>query len=181
MSSNPAARTPKTPLVADFFQMAYVTNDLERAVERFQKVYGVEKFMLRQGTKIPRKTPQGIEAAELRVALAYVGHLELELIEAKHDNPARSLKIYSEVMPPDEFAVVHHHVAYHVHGDADDWRRFRASIDETEHPVPLEGDLDSIKWCYLDDRKLVGHYNEFIWHVNGDLHASIPQNYPVIG
>lgn len=137
-------------------QIAYVTSDLDRAFEIYAKHYGAPKFF---ELPLPRN-PDG-SPPPLRIGLANVGGIEIELIQ-----PAPSATLYADALPKDgSFAIVFHHVCIRIEGDMAAWERHRASIDETEHPIALEGAVgDMVRYVYTDERARLGHYLEHVWY-----------------
>src|ERR1700676_4956905 len=92
-------------------QIAYVTNDIDRAKEIFQTVYGVERWLElagmsgRQTVVIDARTGP----IEIRAMIAYVGAIQFELIQPIVD-PER---LYVEFLPADDtFAVRFHHLGF---------------------------------------------------------------------
>src|SRR5512139_1190384 len=61
-------------------QNAYVTHDLDRAMELMSDRFGIEKFD-RVDPDMVVKTPSGDKPMQVRVALAWVGGLNLEIIQ----------------------------------------------------------------------------------------------------
>ena len=142
-------------------QVAYVTSDITRAQAVFAEDYGVAHFFGFDGQA------GGEGGPAMKIALANVGGLEIELIE-----PGAGAALYADVLPSDgRFAMVLHHLAIRVTGDLDAWTRHRAGLDETRHPVVLEGGLeDELRYVYTDERARLGHYLEHVW-MSPDLFA----------
>jgi len=139
-------------------QIAYVTNDLERAKSLFAEQYGVGRFFMLCDPP-PDNIPPGIPP--LRVALANLGEIELELIQPL----GRELPVFADALPQDKsFAIRFHHICFRIAGDLADWNAHRASIDESQHPVVFHGALaDDLRFLYTDERSRLGHYVEHIW------------------
>jgi len=84
------------PLLKDAFQIAYVTNDLERAAGVFHEQYGTREFL------IMRDLPD----AYADLALAYSGDTMIELLQPL----AQSGDFYSDYIAGcDGFVIKHHH------------------------------------------------------------------------
>lgn len=137
-------------------QIAYVTNDLDRAFEIYAEHYGVPKFF-----ELPLPPNPDGSPPLLRIALANVGGIEVELIQ-----PLPAAALWAEVLPKDgSFAIVFHHICIRIEGDMAAWDRHRAQINEKEHPIVIEGALgDSLRYCYTDERSRLGHYLEHVWY-----------------
>jgi hypothetical protein len=137
-------------------QNAYVTNDLDRALKVYADHYGVPKFFELQ-------LPPNLDGSPLplRIALANVGGVEIELIQ-----PLAPVPLYADVLPKDgSFAIVFHHICMRIEGDLGAWERHRKQINASEHRIALEGGLgDLLRYVYTDERSRLGHYLEHLWY-----------------
>ena len=66
-----------TPPYPGFFQVAYVTRDIDRAQAQFAGTHGIARFLEMRDIRYP--TGPGREA-HCHVSLAYVGATEIEII-----------------------------------------------------------------------------------------------------
>jgi hypothetical protein len=160
-----------TRMLANFLQHAYVTTDIEYAKKMFARDFGVKDFF-QFDSSMELQTPRGLEHAELKIALAFMGDLQIELIEP---NATPGAKLYREVLPDSGYGLVLHHFAYWVPGELSAWEEFRAGVGNDKHPIAIEGDLGAIKFVYLDHRKQFGHYSEYLW-AEYDVNAQVPRN-----
>ncbi|MGI4746866.1 MAG: VOC family protein [Janthinobacterium lividum] len=157
---------------AGFRQVAYVTSDLDAAMALFERDYGVPGFYsfsnADNGVALPGD-PQ------LRIALARVGGVEIELIEPIGD----TAPLYSAALPDgDALAIRFHHVAIGIDGTIEDWQRHRDAIDPSLHPIVVEGGLgDVMRYIYTDERKALGHYVEHVW-MSAELVAQLDSIIP---
>jgi len=88
-------------LLAEHFQMAYVTTDMERALEMFKMRFGIQKFSRLEG-----QMPAG---GQIRAEFAWVGTIMYELICAS--GPGSD--IYMDRLPRDDsFHIKHHHLGF---------------------------------------------------------------------
>ena len=162
-------------LLAQFFQHAYVTNDMQRAKAQFADRWGVRSF-LEFDSALELQTPRGNESAQLRIALAFVGDLQIELIEPLGGAGAQ---IYRQVLPPNGYKVTWHHFAYRLPQGVDAWRMFRSRVGTADYPLAIEGHVSSeygaVRFVYLDTYSELGHYSEYIW-ANFDIDAAVPRN-----
>jgi len=143
---------------AHHHQIAYVTNDMDKALEVFARDYNVtSSFTLSDG-----RGPALPGGLRMRIALANVNGVELELIQPMPDSPKN---LYSDVLPEDgHFVLVFHHICSRIDGPMENWDRHRASLDETVHPIAFEGALgDVLRFVYTDERDRLGHYLEHVW------------------
>jgi hypothetical protein len=157
-------------------QVAYVTNDLDEAAALFEREYGTPgfyKFDTMQSGAVSPGDPQ------LRIGLARVGGVEIELIEPL----GSKANLFSQVLPPDrtQLAIRFHHVAIRIEGSLEDWERHKVAIDTARHPIAYQGALgDLLRFFYTDERPSLGHYVEHVWmsaELLSQLRAAIP-TYP---
>jgi Glyoxalase/Bleomycin resistance protein/Dioxygenase superfamily len=158
---------------ATYSQTAYVTNDMEQALAAFRDQYDVPSFYV-----FANDAPGMVQSdgAQLKIALAIVGGVEIELIEPQ----GNTAPLFSGLLPSDgRFAVRFHHVAYRVDGNLSDFEAHMASIDTEKHPVIWSGSLgDVMRFAYTDERALLGHYVEHVW-MHPELRAQIAAAIPV--
>ena len=155
-------------------QIAYVTNDLDAAAALFEREYGAPGFYKFDNAQVAQPgDPQ------LRIALARVGGVEIELIEPV----GATAPMFSRHLPEDrtELAIRFHHVAIRIEGSLDDWERHRAAIDTQRHSIAYQGALgDLLRFFYTDERTALGHYVEHVWmspELLEQLKAAVP-TYP---
>jgi Glyoxalase/Bleomycin resistance protein/Dioxygenase superfamily len=158
---------------AIYSQTAYVTNDMEQALAVFRDQYDVPSFYV-----FANDAPGMVQSdgAQLKIALAVVGGVEIELIEPQGD----TAPMFSAPLPEDgSFAIRFHHVAYRIEGDLSDFDSHMASIDPEKHPVIWSGSLgDVMRFSYTDERAVLGHYVEHVW-MHPDLRAQMAGAIPV--
>jgi hypothetical protein len=161
---------------AIYSQTAYVTNDMEQALAVFRDQYDVPSFYV-----FANDAPGMVQSdgAQLKIALAIVGGVEIELIEPQGD----TAPLFSAPLPDDgSFAIRFHHVAYRIEGDLSDFEAHMASIDPEKHPVIWSGSLgDVMRFAYTDERAVLGHYVEHVWmhpELRAQLAGAIP-TFPV--
>lgn len=138
-------------------QIAYVTTDLDEALRRLDKGFGLERFHV-----FDTVTQQSHEGqAALKIAMVRTAGTEFEVIEPLGYNDA----VWSDPLPKDgSFALLFHHIAVTVHGTLADFERYRAGIDEREHPIVVDGwGGDDVRWIYTDERATLGHFVEHCW------------------
>ncbi len=138
------------------YQNAYVTRDLDRAVELLGERYGLEDFIVFEPEMV-LKTPLGDKPASVRAALAWAGGLQIELIQ-----PCTGfLDHYLPYLPSDESDPTprFHHVAVR----RDDLAAMRAEIAKLNLALAFEGEVPELIFIYLDARATLGHYLEYVW------------------
>jgi Glyoxalase/Bleomycin resistance protein/Dioxygenase superfamily len=156
-----------------YSQTAYVTNDMEQALAVFRDQFDVPSFYV-----FANDAPGMVQSdgAQLKIALAIVGGVEIELIEPQGD----TAPMFSAPLPIDgSFAILFHHVAYRIDGDLADFETHMASIDPEKHQVIWSGSLgDVMRFAYTDERAVLGHYVEHVW-MHADLRAQLAGAIPV--
>lgn len=147
----------------EFFQVAYVTNDIAQARNVFRDCYGVGHFAAFDAR---------LEAGgEIHFELAWAGGIMLELISAT----GAGTDFYNDRLPPDQFAVRHHHFGYLVENNTS-WSEMNSQIREKGCKVALEGAVEGqMQYVYIDASHL-GHYLEyFVLGPDGaDFFESVP-------
>ena len=154
-------------------QLAYITNDLDQAVAMFERVYQAPGFFVftNAGTNAA-----SVDDPQLRIALANVNGVEIELIEPVGGGDA----LFKEVLPHSPgLHVVFHHVAIRIDGPLDNWLAHVASIDTEQHKIVLQGAMgDMLRYLYTDERGHIGHYVEHVWmspDLLGQMYAAVPR------
>jgi hypothetical protein len=145
---------------------------MEQALAVFRDQYDVPSFYV-----FANDAPGMVQSdgAQLKIALAIVGGVEIELIEPLAD----TAPIFSAPLPRDgSFAIRFHHVAYRIEGDLSDYEAHMTSIDPEKHPVIWSGSLgDVMRFAYTDERANLGHYVEHVWmhpELRAQLAGAIP-------
>ena len=139
-------------------QNAYVTNDLNRALAVWRDAFGAPSF------HVFTNDAPGLSSSHpyrLKIALANVGGVEIELIEPLDDLAT----LHAEPLPKDRsFAICFHHVAMRIQGELADFEAHMASLDPVLHPVVWRGGLgDLMRYAYTDERPTLCHYVEHVW------------------
>jgi hypothetical protein len=137
--------------LARFFQVAYVTRDLDSAMQTFQQRYGVESFQLMRNNRVDDDTTMDI-------ALAWVGDVMMELIQ-----PTGAGGSFFEVMlGPEKNSTRLHHLGHLVAGRAE-WDSLVDRLRRGGHPIVLQGSVEGfLSYLYVDARSETGHFIEYI-------------------
>jgi hypothetical protein len=143
-------------------QNAYVTHDLDRAMELVGNRFGVEKFD-RFNPDMVVRTPEGEKPMVSRVASFWAGGLNIEIIEPV----SGYVDHYATMLPADRKDATprFHHVTLR----RDDEAGMRQEIARLglplafEGPVSIKDPIPSLVFIYLDGRASIGHYVEFTW------------------
>jgi catechol 2,3-dioxygenase-like lactoylglutathione lyase family enzyme len=137
------------------FQNAYITRNIEKALETFRTRLGngadVQSFEIEQEIW----TTRGTGKARQKLAFVWVGDLQYELIE-----PVEGfVDVYADDLPEGD-EMKFHHICMKV----DDWDSFRAKVDQEGWKIAIEGKSgDALRFLYLDARDTLGHYLEYVW------------------
>jgi hypothetical protein len=136
------------------YQNAYITRDLDQALELFRTRHGFADFK-RHDVTYELKTPAGRGTATVNLALGWIGNVQYELIQ-----PVSGLiDVYNEGLPTTQ-PLQFHHICMRV----PNWEQFRTDLDRQNRPVVMEGGtLGHLLWLYVDARDTVGHYLEYCW------------------
>ena len=143
-------------------QNAYVTHDLDKAMEIVGNRFGIEKFD-RFDPDMTVLTPKGVQPMSNRVASYWAGGLNIEIIQPV----SGYVDDYVAMLPADKTDAVprFHHISLR----RDDEAEMRAEIARLglplafEGPVSIKDAIPSLVFIYLDGRQSIGHYVEFTW------------------
>lgn len=155
-----------------FHQIAYVTNDFDRALGIFREQHGITRFLELRDLRYP-VTVDGQEA-HCHVALARSGGLEIEIITPL----GGAVDLYREPIAGSGFRLRFHHVAQRLPDEAT-LRAVRATLTAQGYDFPIDGQSNGMTYFYADMRETLGHYVEYIY-ATPDYWASvggaIPEN-----
>jgi hypothetical protein len=143
-------------------QNAYVTHDIDRAVEMVGNRFGIEQWQRVEPDMVVR-TPHGDKPLVCRVASAWAGGLNIELIQPV----SGFVDHYVTMLPtdPTDATPRFHHVSLRREDEAE----MRAEIARLglplafEGPVSIKDAIPSLVFVYLDGRASIGHYVEYTW------------------
>jgi Glyoxalase/Bleomycin resistance protein/Dioxygenase superfamily len=158
---------------ARYSQLAYVTNDLDRALAVWRDHFDVPSF------HVFTNDMPGLESSlpfQLKIALANVGGTEIELIEPLNG----TAPLHAEPLPADgSFSIRFHHVAMRIDGGLAEFEAHMASLDPVRHPVVWSGRFaDMMRYAYTDERRTLGHYVEHVWF-DADFYAQLAAAIPI--
>lgn len=140
-------------LAGEFFQLGYVTRDLDRALRLYAERYGVPNF-LRFDTR--DFAPPAAPGPFMQVALAYKGPVMIELIQPDPSAPG----IYADALRPDG-GVNLHHLGYLVENER--FATLAADFRDRGIAVPVETTSgNGLALLYADTRADNGLFSEFV-------------------
>ena len=149
-------------------QVSYVTNDIERALQVFRDVYGIERFM---DTGRVTFTMGSGEVVDFRVALAYVGEMQFEIIEPI----AGAVECYRDALPADgSFAIRFHHLSFRARS-RDEVESLKEAARGTGHAIGYSGTFGDSAFFYADARDRLGHFLEYTY-TDPAYDSALPRN-----
>ena len=156
--SNPRPVEALADLMANVWQLGYVTNDLDRATQ-----FMAERFGLTDCRHLPSDTATFLRDDtpvpwEIKAAMGARGGLIVELIEPV----GGEVDFYTELLPDSgEFAVRLHHIATHTATGEAEWERIEALLAraklKVDYTVLIPG---RVRAGYVDTRAELGHWLE---------------------
>lgn len=148
--------TPQVPLPG-YYQVAYVTNDFDRALDQFSLSHGIRTFMEMRDMRYP--TGEG-RVAVCNIALAYSGSTEIEVI-----NPLDGdVQLYRDFLPDAQFTVRFHHISK-LHDSEASLEAELAKVhgEGRETPINARDSQSGSRYFYGDYRRELGHFLENIY------------------
>lgn len=138
-----------------FYQVAYVTNDFNRAMDLFRDTHGINRFM--ENRDIRYQTGPGREAV-CHIGLAYMGATEIELIEPRDGD----VQLYRDYLPEEAFGLRFHHICK-LFRDDEAFDRQVGDYRKEGRRLPLIGSSPGFaRYFCADFRAELGHYIEGI-------------------
>lgn len=139
-------------LLENHYQNAYVTRDIEKALDIFRTRYGVADPRYFQA-EVEVTTPNGKGLAVNKVAFIWIGDVQYELIEPV----SGPVDIYRNELPDEGLRF--HHICMR----SFDWEATLAEVERQKLPIVYRGDTSSgLRFIYADARDTLGHYLEFV-------------------
>ena len=153
-------------LFAGFFQLGYVTSDLDAALAAYKTRFGDTAFMI----NVPQ-SPDGSPPPTKRIALAWIDDVMTEIIEVDRDQKT----IYDDALSIYPKAIRLHHLGYLI----DDHPAMLSRLQALGYDVPLHGSFgDVLDYSYADTRSDLGHFCEFIrlGEAGKQFFGAVPRN-----
>jgi hypothetical protein len=140
----------KSLLHNDHFQIAYVTNDINRAVAVFRHRFGVTAFR-----ENDNELPNG---AKVGVRSVWIGSMMYEICCGS----GPGMDLYTDSAPPDtDFILKFHHFGYLVPDEAA-WGALEREIERRSWLVRTRSDTPGFfRGCYVEAPEL-GHFLEYV-------------------
>jgi hypothetical protein len=159
-------RSTQPSILGRFAELAYVTANFGAAKELFRDSYGVKEWMDAGVAELPLG---GGRTAQLRIAVAYVGRLLLEIIEPINGE----IEWFRAFLPAAGGLMRLHHLAF-ISTDAEEYRSMLGRVGERV-PIRYEGSFGAaLTFFFADARTSLGHYLEYV--DLSEFGAMIPRN-----
>jgi len=148
------------PILSGFSQVAYITNDIEQTLAIYAEQYGIASFH-RLDAQIVARVGDVNGQAELKIALANVRGVNIELIEATRDIGGF---FTSAISGRSGFAIALHHVCQRLEGPISNWEAHLTDLQMSGRRIALDGGSgDYARLVFTDDRAMLGAYIEHLW------------------
>jgi hypothetical protein len=136
------------PLLNNIFQIAYASNDVERAAALIKDRFGTGSFTIMD-------PPGDI----MRIGLAFAGTTMFEVIQPLNEPTGMYANWIAGI---EGFALRHHHIGMLVDSEQE-LAAIRAAHVDSGTPVVTEGSMPGVlDFLYVDVTPLLGHYLEYI-------------------
>ncbi len=145
------------------FQICWVTNDLDRAVQELKKKFDIPKFLVMRDVSFDDVYYHGNleKEYELNAAWANGDNFNLELV---HPLKGFTTEFYGSKLPSDEFVLQFHHMGVRYDNDIQGYEQAIKALKNKGFEQVVDSGITGIsKFCYFDMRDLLGHYLELIW------------------
>jgi len=140
------------------YQNGYVTRDLDRAMALMSDRFGLADYVMFDPADMLVNTPAGTRAYKARMALAWSGGIQIELIQPLND---ATCELYRDALAPEpsDFVPRFHHVAVR----RETPERLTSEIGRMELPLLMDGGVPGFTFYYVDMRRQLGHFVEMTW------------------
>lgn len=143
-----------------FVQLAYHVKDVDEALERYNRMFGLGPFVMRRHVSLDGATYRGKPSnLDISAAHAQMGAIQIELIQQHGDEPSMLRDMYAS----DEEGI--HHAAIFPHNFEAMIAHFaQKGLEESTRLVTAEGRGAA----FIDAREMLGHMLE-VYIVNQSL------------
>lgn len=140
----------------DLFQVAYTTNDIERAMQVFADRYGVKEWRRMEGDLK--------EGGHIRVEFGWAGGSLFEVTQAD----GAGSELYRRNLPDGEFAIRFHHFGYFI-PTAEAWAALLKEIETGGVKVLNETNVPGFLQARIVEAPDLGHWIEYIFPEAGGV------------
>ncbi len=154
-----AADSPLAYLARGFFQVAYVTPDMDRLLATLNDDLGVGRFFVIRDAHVEDQTLRGQPfESQQHLAFGYAGQLQFEIIQ-----PISGSSIYTEFLDSRPGGGLHHLGIL-----VDDYDKAVSEVSATL-PLVQTGRSDTTRFAYFDTIATLGAYTEIVQLGERDL------------
>jgi hypothetical protein len=133
----------------ELFQIAYATNDMDRACAIFAERFGVKEFRRLEGA-----LPEG---GHVRMEIGWAGAMMYELVCATGPGG----EVFRTCLPSEGFAIRPHHLGYFL-PSAEAWEAVLREIADSGRKIARETDIPGYLKAVIVEAPELGHYLEYI-------------------
>ena len=133
----------------DHFQIAYNTNDMDKAVALFSERYGIKEFRQLAGP-----TAAG---GKIRMEIGWAGGVMYELIWGE----GPGTEVFQVGLPESGFAIRTHHLGYYVPTE-DAWNEVLAEIERAGRKIVHNTHVPGFLRAIIVEQPELGHFLEYI-------------------
>lgn len=159
--------TPASGLMRnEHFQVAYATNDIDKARDVFGTRYGIKAF---------RRLEGGLPAGgNIRIELAWVGTVMYELLTA--EGPGSDIYMY-RIPEGSDFVIRHHHLGYMIH-DQQAWEGLDVDAERSGCRVLHKNCTPGFMSSSFIETPELGHLLEYLFPEQAgiDFFEGVPNN-----
>lgn len=153
-------------MAQDYLQLAYVTNDFDRAIAEVRRARRMGPFKEMRALRLPTgRKSIGVS----HYALAFEGQTQLEIIEPLDGD----VSLYRSLLPDEGFALRFHHLGHYFTSEAEFWAARRDMNRRWD--IVLEAAVFDGFYCYADARADDGHYQEIFTFPGGRHLDGVPR------
>jgi hypothetical protein len=165
MIKRPPLPSARGMLCKEHSHSAWVTNDLDRALDVFARRYGIGDCSFLEGA--------GALGGAIRVAFAWAGGQVLEIIAAS----GSEYEFYNRMLPRDEFAIRFHHLGFVIQEETA-WKQLEQEIRDGAWEVPLSTLTGDFIDAYYINAPELGHYLEYVrpFEAGNAFYNAVPVN-----
>lgn len=139
-----AQGNPEKLILPEPSHFGYVTRDLERSIDHFQRLFGIASFT-RMTPNYSNKTYRGKpEDFAIQLALARVGPMVYELIQV-----LKGKTVYGDFL--EEHGEGIHHLGYEI----DHLAKWKEAYRKIRLEPIMSGERRGLKWAYFDTGEIV--------------------------
>jgi hypothetical protein len=140
------------------YQNGYVTRDIDEAKILMSERFGLSDYVMFDPADIEVDTPYGRRAYKSRMALAWSGGLQIELIQPLNED---TRELYRDALAPEagDFIPRFHHIAVR----RPTVETLRHEVEQIDLPLLMEGEVPGFVFYYVDMRQQLGHHVEMTW------------------